>query len=259
MDAQSIKLERVGYFVCPNFNRVIPVKIPEGYETVEILTGGKIRFDLDGEERIFGKGSIFWHKGGEFTIYKTFADDPYRCIVFYFQVPHGERPGPRVSSWENPDAAISFAEECHEAFHSGNADLAALAEYAYSTIRWKAQISAKQYPPECPAALLDACDYIERHLDQKLTPEQIASYVNLSRPYLFALFRKHFSVAPCHYIQQRRIARAKVMLSAGNDLSIKEIAMNCGFDILEVFYRQFKKHTGQTPAEYRVKYTVRPL
>ena len=35
--------------------------------------------------------------------------------------------------------------------------------------------------------------------------------------------------------------------------------MNCGFSELEVFYRQFKKQSGLTPAGYRRKYSVRFL
>ena len=39
------------------------------------------------------------------------------------------------------------------------------------------------------------------------------------------------------------------------ELSIKEIAAECGFESLEVFYRQFKNATQTTPADYRREYS----
>lgn len=51
---------------------------------------------------------------------------------------------------------------------------------------------------------------------------------------------------PYHYILQQRIGKAKLLLSGGLT-PIKEIALLCGFDSLEVFYRQFKKETNLTP------------
>ena len=125
-------------------------------------------------------------------------------------------------------------------------------------IRWKALTAQRNHPPDCPQSLLAAGAYIERNLEREISPEQIAVHAGISRPHLFALFRRFYGKAPLHFIQERRIARAKIMLTADNGASIKEIAMNCGFSELEVFYRQFKKQVGLTPAGYRRKYSVRP-
>ena len=257
MSGHMTQLCNVGSFVCPPVAEVRPYSIPDRLELVEILTGGKLRFELNGEERIFTRGTVFWHTAGEKTICRTFADDPYRCIVFLFRVRENGRPGPRVSFWPNPEETIAFCEECQKAYHSGSADLDALGEYAYSTIRWKALAGATASAPECPKGLQDVCAYIERHLAEPLSLDRLAARAGVSRPYLFALFRKYLGQPPFHYIQERRIVRAKVELTAPENLSIKEIAMNCGFSELEVFYRQFKKQSGLTPAGYRRKYSGR--
>ena len=252
-------LRNIGSFICPPVSEVRPYRIPDRLEVVEILTGGKLRFEIGGEEKIFARGSIFWHMAGDLTICRTFPDDPYRCMVFLFAVNENARPGPRVSCWQNPEETMAFCEECHQAFHTGGTNLDALGNYAYSMIRWKAASSGISRQMEYPQPLRTACEYIERHLAAPLSLDRIAQKAGVSRPYLFALFRKYFSKAPFHYIQERRIARSKIQLTAPENLSIKEIAMNCGFLELEVFYRQFKKQVGLTPAEYRRKYSARYL
>ena len=249
----------IGYFICPPVAEVTPYRIAAGRETVEILSGGKLRFEVGGEEKVFTRGAVFWHEAGEETICRTFADDPYRCIVFHFAVRTGHRPGPRVSLWQNPEETLAFCDECRKAFHSGGTDLEALGNYAYSVIRWKAAAGRLNSPEELPSVLRLIHAYIEQHLGEGLSPERIARKAGVSRPYLFALFRRYFGKAPLHYIQERRIIRARMMLTAPENLSIKEIAGECGFADLEVFYRQFKKQTGLTPAGYRGKYSVRSL
>ena len=151
---------------------------------------------------------------------------------------------------------MTFCEECHQAFHSGNIDLEALGEYAYAMIRWKAQYRDAGSMENTPKILKDICSYIERHLGEPLLLDRMASRAGISRPHLFTLFRKHLGKAPLHYIQERRIIHAKIQLTAPENHSIKEIAMNCGFPHLEVFYRQFKNQAGLTPADYRRKYSA---
>ncbi|MBO5724017.1 MAG: helix-turn-helix transcriptional regulator [Lentisphaeria bacterium] len=257
MEIKAPELVRVGHYECPAVTEVVPVRIACNMEMVEILSGGKLRFEVDGEERIFTKGAVFWHQYGEQTICKTFREDPYRCLVLHFRVPENGRPGPRVSVWENPDEAVAFAEECRRAFHSGTADLPALSAFAYSTIRWKGSLAGRTPIMEYPDTLLRAASCIRNHLGEELTPDRLARAAGISRPYLFTLFRKYYGKAPLHYVQEQRIIHAKVLLTAGDESSIKEIAQKCGFRELEVFYRQFRSHTGFTPAQYRRKYSVR--
>lgn len=257
MKERQVKLMRVGFFACANVTRVTPTRVSPSFECVEILTGGKLFFELNGEFKLFERGAVFWHSAGEDTICETDAGDPYRCIVFHFRVSDGCRPGPRVSIWDSADSAVDFASECHKAFHAGNADMEALSDYAYSTIRWKS--SPHRSPAEIafPEPLKRALGYIQEHYASPIDPEHIAEKSNLSRPYLFSLFREYMKTTPYHYILRQRIGKAKLLLSGGLT-PIKEIAPLCGFDSLEVFYRQFKKETGLTPADYRKKYSAYP-
>ena len=257
MKERQVKLMRVGFFACANVTRVTPTRVSPSFECVEILTGGKLFFELNGEFKLFERGAVFWHSAGEDTICETDAGDPYRCIVFHFRISGGPRPGPRVSIWDSADAAVEFASECHKAFHAGNADMEALSDYAYSTIRWKSSKQSSPVEIAFPEPLKRALGYIQEHYASPIDPEHIAEKSNLSRPYLFSLFREHMKTTPYHYILRQRIDKAKLLLSGGLT-PIKEIAHLCGFESLEVFYRQFKKETCLTPADYRKKYSAYP-
>ncbi|MGE4564729.1 MAG: helix-turn-helix domain-containing protein [Victivallaceae bacterium] len=247
------KLISISTYAAPSDRKVTPVQIPSGVELVELLTGGKIFFEVDGVERIFQTGAIFWHRAGEYTICRTPPENPYRCTVFRFEVDSLSRPCPRVSLWSSPDAALTFSEEALHLFHAGSAERAALTAYIYSAIALQG-MSRRSEPHELPRNMRAALDYIERNFASPLTNEAIAGYAQISRPYLFTLFQKHFGQSPHRYLLKLRNNQAKLMLSGG-DLPIKEIAAACGFESLEVFYRQFRRQTGLTPGEYRVKYS----
>ena len=79
-----VKLRSVSRFAAPNDRKVIPVIIPPNTECIEILTGGTLYFEVDGERRTFRKGAVFWHVSSEYTIWETPLNDPYRCQVFHF-------------------------------------------------------------------------------------------------------------------------------------------------------------------------------
>ena len=96
---EPVSLRAVGFFSAPSDRIVRPVGIGPGEELCEILTGGKVFFEQDGELRTFGRGTIFWHIAGDETICRTPSEDPYRCLTIRFTVMEDRRVMPRVSRW----------------------------------------------------------------------------------------------------------------------------------------------------------------
>lgn len=248
------ELSVIASYSAPADAKVTPVTIPENHELIELLTGGKVFFEVNGETKCFERGTVFWHNAGEQTIFRTIPEAPYRCIVFRFVVSSQNRPCERVSVWKSPDAAAEFAVECLKIFHAGVADKAAFSAYVYSTLAWNAVSHSINTQSDYPKQLQQALDYIGKNYASNITAEDIASAAGVSRPYLFSLFKKHFSESPYQHILQQRMAKAKVLL-AGGTIPIKEIAMTCGFDSIEVFYRQFRHFAKIPPAEYRKQYS----
>jgi len=80
--------------------------------------------------------------------------------------------------------------------------------------------------------------------------EQMASLAGLSVPHFFRCFQKATGTTPIRFLRQERISQAKRRLLESRD-SIKEIAEQVGYSDPFYFSRDFKQHTGTSPAQFR--------
>lgn len=92
--------------------------------------------------------------------------------------------------------------------------------------------------------------YINTHIEEKLSLNEIASVFNISPNYLSLLFKKYSDVGFSEYISQMKISRAKELMAEGN-LKVYEIADRLGFESAFYFSKVFKKVTGYTPRDYQ--------
>ncbi len=92
--------------------------------------------------------------------------------------------------------------------------------------------------------------YIETHLDEPLTLEDLSRQVGYSEYHLSRKFKAETGENIRDYIKYVRIERAKLLLST-TDLSIREIAERLCFCASGHFARSFREVTGQLPQEYR--------
>jgi AraC family transcriptional regulator len=95
-----------------------------------------------------------------------------------------------------------------------------------------------------------ACQYIEDNLVRDISLAEVARLAHLSPAYFSRAFRRSFGVPPHRYQQERRIARAKILLADPKRPMI-EIALACGFSYSSNFTTTFRKVTGATPTQFR--------
>jgi AraC family transcriptional regulator len=98
--------------------------------------------------------------------------------------------------------------------------------------------------------LQQAIDYIQAHLDEKLSLESIATQLNLSVHYFCELFTQSTGIPPYKYVLQQRVERSKQLLKQ-SDQPLTEIALDCGFANQSHFSRHFTKLAGTPPKKYR--------
>jgi AraC family transcriptional regulator len=98
-----------------------------------------------------------------------------------------------------------------------------------------------------PAVRRRIYDYIESHLDAKISLEVLSSMAGLS-PYHFArAFRQSFGTPPHGYLLQRRLERVKELIR-NSELPLSEIALATGFSDQSHLARHFRRQTGMSPS-----------
>ena len=96
-------------------------------------------------------------------------------------------------------------------------------------------------------------EYIEQHLDEKLTLADIARHLNISSNYLSSLYKKEYGGSVYECVIFKRMEKAVALLRE-TQLSITEIADRTDFRDIYYFSRLFKKYYGISPRELRDKY-----
>ena len=94
--------------------------------------------------------------------------------------------------------------------------------------------------------------YINCNLRNKISLEEVSSYVKMSRTYFCMFFKKHYNKGFADYLNDMRIAKAVSLLYV-HGKPVADIARECGFKTAQYFTRAFRKSKGMTPVEYRKK------
>lgn len=82
--------------------------------------------------------------------------------------------------------------------------------------------------------------------------EEYASLANMSLSTFKRNFKSVFNESPGRWISNKKIALATQFLKT-SDMTINEIAYDCGFEDPSHFIKVFKKHENVTPLTYRNK------
>ncbi|HEY0041719.1 MAG TPA: helix-turn-helix domain-containing protein, partial [Flavisolibacter sp.] len=95
--------------------------------------------------------------------------------------------------------------------------------------------------------------FIEKNYQDKMSVDQLASMLALSR----RAFERRFKKATCNtvneYIQRVKMEAAKMSLESSRD-NVNEVMYKVGYNDTKAFRTTFKRITGLSPLEYRNKY-----
>ncbi|MCX6847298.1 MAG: AraC family transcriptional regulator [Verrucomicrobia bacterium] len=95
-----------------------------------------------------------------------------------------------------------------------------------------------------------ACEFIASHLPEPIYVADLAAIVGLGKSAFSRLFKKSTGRTVPQYVNELRIARACLLLTK-TDLTVSQIAMDCGFVSPAHFQRQFREHQHCVPLTYR--------
>ncbi len=98
--------------------------------------------------------------------------------------------------------------------------------------------------------VMQALQWHRQHFSEGVNVKKVASALHMSPGHLRRLFLKLHGETPKKVFLRATIDEACRMLAKG-DTTMKEVAAQCGFAGFSEFYRAFKRHTGQSPSEWR--------
>ncbi len=112
------------------------------------------------------------------------------------------------------------------------------------------RIAAKEPESECGnPALRKAKRLLDAHFTEERSIASFARQCGLSHSHFSAMFRETYGITPVAYVNSRRLELARRLLCSPYP-SLGEVASRCGFNDVNYFLRQFKRHFRCTPKEF---------
>jgi transcriptional regulator GlxA family with amidase domain len=102
-------------------------------------------------------------------------------------------------------------------------------------------------------AIRQAQEFIEKHIQEKMTIEELAKMVAIGRRSFERRFKAATNYSVLEYINRVKIEFAKRSFEISRK-NITEVMYDVGYTDTKAFRTIFKKNTGLTPVEYRNKY-----
>lgn len=113
----------------------------------------------------------------------------------------------------------------------------------------QAQAEKNQRAADCTEMYVnEAMQYIKYYYMKQISVGNVAEYLNISRSYLFRVFKKHIGISPQQYLISYRMKQAKELL--GHGCNVTETANAVGFQNIYAFSAMFKEFYGASPSHF---------
>jgi AraC-like DNA-binding protein len=98
----------------------------------------------------------------------------------------------------------------------------------------------------------EALSHLERNIHREVDLDELANIAAMSRRSFLRVFQSATGTSPLAWVIEQRITRACNLLRH-TDRQVTEIAFDVGFNDSNYFTRQFRKITGLSPRDYRMR------
>jgi AraC-like DNA-binding protein len=232
------------------------------YYLIHYVVNGNGLFKLGDKSYTLKPGNVFLIEPGVLTYYEADKQNPWEYVWMGF---NGTKAKHYISQIYNSDTFPIFTcnnandlTQCIEemisySYEQNGRDLI-LQSYLYKFIyllmnniknldKFPEEDISKKY---VEAAII----YINNNYCKNITINNIANHVNITRAYLYRLFKKYLDSSPQEFLINFRMERASELLKTSN-FTIGDIARSVGYRDALLFSKIFKKINGVTPTEFR--------
>lgn len=94
-------------------------------------------------------------------------------------------------------------------------------------------------------------EHMNNNLAEPLDIDKLARISGFSQFHFHRIFTAMIGESVICYLRRIRLERAAILLISQRNLSILDVALECGFSSAAVFDRRFKSYFGMSPSEYK--------
>jgi AraC-like DNA-binding protein len=235
------------------------------YYLIHYVVKGSGLFKLGDNSYNLTQGDVFLIEPGVLAYYEADKDDPWEYVWIGFNGTKAEYYISQIYTKDIPpiftcngknDLEICIKEMLSYSYEQNGRDIilqSSLYKFIYLLIN---NIKNSTKIPEEDVTkkyVEDATYFIANNYSDDISITNVAKYVNITRGYLYRLFKKYLDSSPQKFLINFRMGKACELLRNSN-LYIGDIARSVGYRDVLLFSKIFKKVNGITPTEFRVKY-----
>jgi AraC family transcriptional activator FtrA len=117
----------------------------------------------------------------------------------------------------------------------------------------QAQYVAAPVQQRAGRSVSDILDWARQRLDKPLAVGALAARAAMSERTFLRRFQESVGISPIEWLQRERMYRARELLESAN-VTLNDVAEQCGYRSLETFRTAFKRIVGTSPAAYRARF-----
>lgn len=241
------------HWVSSNNNFSYKTKPRENNGIILVLDGSAVYSMHCNNVITASRGDILYLPKGAYYFVK-FPHPPSTTILINFFI--YDKNGNEINLFENVSKLMSgangiildlFIEICDLYLKTSNKLI--IKAKLFEIINFIAGQSIRQ---ESTSAVMPAVEYIDNHLNKVIKIPHLARLCAISERTFRREFISFTEMTPTQYIQNKKMKKAKQMLSNG-EFSISDICAALGYYDNAHFSKSFKAVTGKTPIQYRNK------
>ncbi len=231
----------------------------KGFHMIHVVISGRGTINTGNGVYHAQAGDVFYIPPEREVNYRADENDPweYRWVGFVgtrAMVTLNETVLPRVicTSISHPEALAARMSQIYECASQGNdrGDLLALGHMYFFLAELLAECGAQGSNGNVAADYVHrATVYIREHYTENISVDAICHWLNISRSYLYKLFRRYYGVSPSNYLIHYRLEKARELLNAQR-YPVNEVAEKVGFSDHPYFTKRFRMMYDMTPREY---------
>ncbi len=226
---------------------------------ISVTVEGNGLLDFDGKEYNVSSGCVTFFNQNTHHVLRNATGEKWSHYYIYFWGPQShdffnifyEKYGAIAKNIDGR-LLIDNIVEIHKELTKQVVDAVTISQKIYEMLLFLYRNCASDNNEKNLQPALLAESFIREHYNEKITLDDVAADVNVSKYYLSHIYKKVWGFSPIKHLLVLRFEKALELIQT-TDLTISEILSETNFENYHLFIKMCKQRTGATPSALRNK------